>query len=154
MYSFGFLTTTAPVTSQVTQPIPGTWVRVRAVFSASSVLADKRLRWGNAQLFLRGEELKPSTVPRHTFLLLYFPMCPCASMVGVPCYRASITCSVTALLFLTCLLHVCHLREGLHFPQDSSDKHNIVLKQKEKNATQIHLGCFLVVFVVLVFVVL
>lgn len=62
----------------------------------------------------------------------YFTMCLCASLVGVSCYRASTTCSVTDLLFLTCLLCVRHLREVLHFPQNSSDKHNIVLKQKEK----------------------
>lgn len=61
-----------------------------------------------------------------------FSMCLYASLVGVSCYRASITCSVTDLLFLTCLLRVSHLREVLHFPQNSSDKHNIVLKQKEK----------------------
>lgn len=43
------------------------------------------------------------------------------------------------------LLHVRHLKEVLHFPQNSSDKHNIVLKKKKKNATLTHL-----VFVVLV----
>lgn len=44
-------------------------------------------------------------------------------------------------------------QRSITFSTNSSDKHNIVLKQKEKNATLIYLGCFLLVFVVLVFVV-
>lgn len=138
MYSFGFLTTTAPVTSQVTQPIPEAWVRVRIVFSASSVLTDKRWRWGNAQPFPKREELKPSTVPKHTFLLW-----PCSAHTTI--FHVSV-CILGRCVMLQGFNHLFSDRFALSylfatcepsqrsttFSTNSSDKHNIVLKQKEK----------------------